>query len=51
MDVHVSLCSTLSIDNGRALPAGILPSDPAQLAKARLWGDLWGSYVGPAQVG
>lgn len=32
------------------IPAGILPSDPAQLAKARLWADLWGSYIGPAQV-
>jgi glutathione S-transferase len=29
---------------------GILPSEPAQLAKARLWADLWGSYVGPAQT-
>ena len=30
--------------------AGIIPADPAQLAKARLWADLWGAYVGPAQV-
>lgn len=33
-----------------AAPAGIIPSDPALLAKARLWADLWGAYVGPAQA-
>lgn len=28
----------------------ILPADPALLAKAKLFAEIWGSYIGPAQV-
>lgn len=30
--------------------AAILPSDPGALARAKLWAEMWGAYVGPAQV-
>jgi hypothetical protein len=33
-----------------AASADILPSDPALLAKAKLFAEIWGSYIGPAQA-
>lgn len=45
----LNLCTAANRLYPAPSPPGILPADPAALAKARLWAEVWGSTVGPAQ--